>query len=658
MGTTNKKQRTGSKTKPAAGGKDLPTEKAKPQPARQAAALGPKRLWFFRLLAFFLPFAFFFLLEVILRLISYGGALDLFISAPAEYADYYMCNPFVGKRYFFMQSTIPDPPNDIFLKKKPENGYRIFVMGESTTAGYPYGNNIMFSRILHKRLEEVFPDRHIEVINTAMSAVNSFTMLDYMKEILAQQPDAILIYAGHNEFYGALGIASTETLGSFHGIVRWYLKLQRFKTFLLLRDLLAKARNGLGRLLGGETASDPSGTLMERMVSEQTIPYGSSLYEMGRRQFEENLSDILAQARIAGVPVILSELVSNVRDHKPFVSVSTDTLPPADQAYRLAQKKEQEGKWPEAKAAYYRAKDLDALRFRATEDFNQLIHHVAAGHGIPVVPMKSYFEKASPHGLIGRNLMLEHLHPNAEGYFVMADGFFQAMRSHGFIAAHWDSSAIKPAAYYRSTWGFTPLDSAYADLRIRILKGGWPFQPKAAPNRALLDYHPGTKAESLAVKVWTEKLDLERGHVRMAEYFESRREYEKAYQEYNALMCATPMNVSPYLRGANALILMQRYAEALQLLYASQELEDTPFANKWIGQILLNDGRIAEGLTYLEKALQQAPNDAQLLFNLSGGYALGAQYQKARELLARLDQIQPNFPGAADLKAQLNSLNR
>jgi lysophospholipase L1-like esterase len=456
-------------TKLAPGRKNLRVETARSQPLQQVASTKPHRLWLFRLIAFFLPFAFFVVLETILRLINYGGTLDLFISAPADYADYYICNPLVGRRYFFMQSTIPDPPNDIFLKKKPENGYRIFVMGESTTAGYPYGNNIMFSRILHKRLADVFPDRHIEVINTAMSAVNSFTMLDYMKEILAQQPDAILIYAGHNEFYGALGVASTETLGRFHGIVRLYLKLQRFKAFLLLRDLIAKARNGLGWLLGGETASDPSGTLMERMVSEQTIPYGSPLYEMGKRQFEENLGDILAQARIAKVPVILSEVVSNVRDHKPFVSVTADTLPTADQVYRLAQKHEKEGNWPEAKAAYYRAKDLDALRFRATEDFNQLIHHVAAGHGVPVVPMKSYFENASSHELIGKNLMLEHLHPNAEGYFVMADGFFEAMRSHGFIATRWDSSAIKPAAYYRSTWGFTSLDSAYAALRIRIL---------------------------------------------------------------------------------------------------------------------------------------------------------------------------------------------
>ncbi len=624
--------------------------------APDQAANSPRRLWLFRLFVLGLPVLFFIALELILRAADYGGTLALFISAPADYQDYYVCNPHVGKRFFFMQSVIPDPPNDIFLKKKPHNGYRVFVLGESTTAGYPYGNNIMFSRILHRRLQDAFPARHVEVINTAMSAINSFALVDYMGEILAQQPDALLIYAGHNEFYGALGVASTESLGQFHGLVRLYLKLQRFKTFLLLRDLIAQARIGLGKMTGDESAGDPSGTLMERMVSEQTIPYGNALYQMGKRQFEINLRDIFSRAASANVPVLVSEVVSNVRDQKPFIAVRSDTLPAADEVYRAAQKLAHESRWAQAKAAFYRAKDLDGLRFRATEDFNQLIQRVAGDFDIPVVPMKAYFEQASPHELIGDNLMLEHLHPNVEGYFLMAEGFFQALRARGFIAATWDSTLIKPAQHYRDTWGFTPLDSIYAALRIRILKGGWPFQPKAAPNRALVDYYPATKAESLAVKIWTEKLDLERGHVQMAEYFESRREHDKAYQEYNALMCATPMNASPYLRAANVLILMQRFAEAVPLLHAAQKLEDTPFANKWLGQILLNDGNIKEGVAYLEKAAKLAPQDSQVLFNLSGGYALDAQYQKARDTLARLEQINSNFPGASDLKRQLDQI--
>ncbi|MFQ5706512.1 MAG: GDSL-type esterase/lipase family protein [bacterium] len=620
-------------------------------------ALEPGRQWLFRAIVLSLPVFFFVLLELGLRAFDYSGNLDLFISAPGEYANYYMCNPFVARRYFFMQSTIPDPPNDLFLKEKPANGYRIFVLGGSTTAGYPYGNNIMFSRILQYRLADVFPEKQIEVINTAMTAVNTYTLLDFVDEILRQQPDAILIYAGHNEFYGALGAASHESLGKFRAFVKLYLKLQRFKTFLLIRNAIGKLRNWIDRLFYSGTLDKPSSTLMERMVGEQTIPLGSPLYELGKRQYEKNLRDILNKAREARVKVLVAELVSNIHDVKPFISVQTDSLPTAESAYLQAKMLEKEGHYLAAKEAYYRAKDLDALRFRATEEFNQVMHRVAQDYRVPVVPVRKYFEAASPHGFIGNNLMLEHLHPNVDGYFLLANAFFDAMRQHGFIASVWDSTRIRPASYYRQDWGFTSLDEAYADLRIRILKGNWPFKPKSVPNRALIDYHPSTKAESLAVKIWLEDgMNLERGHVALAESFEKQRQFKKAFDEYNALLYATPFNVSPYLRAANVLIKMEQLDRALPLLQASLKLEDTAFANKWIGQIYLSHGKTKEAIRLLEKALNMTPKDPQLLYNLSGAYALSAQYERSRKTLKRLEEIYPNFPGASDLKRQLDQL--
>jgi len=629
------------------------TVKVKKKPRK---LIDPKRERVFRLIALTLPVIFFLLLEIALRIFDYGGNLDLFISAPSDYSEYYMCNPVVARRYFFMQQTVPDPPNDLFLKIKPANGYRIFVMGESTTAGYPYANNVMFPRILQHRLADVFPERHIEVVNTALTAINSYALLDFIDEILKQQPDAILIYAGHNEFYGALGAASNESLGKIRSFVKWYLKLQRFKTFLVIRNAIGKFKNWIDRLFFEGTVNDPTSTLMERMVGEQTIPYGSAIYKWGQRQLEGNLRDLLHKTQSAGVPVVLSELISNVRDLKPFISVTTDSLPFAAAEYRRAQRLEREQKFDLARAAYYRTKDLDALRFRASEDFNAILHRVAAECNVPVVPMKTYFENASPNGLIGNNLMLEHLHPNVDGYFLMADAFFDTMRQNGFIASVWDSSRIKPAEFYRQNWGFTDLDAAYADVRIRILKGNWPFQPKSAPNRALIDYRPTTKAESLAVAVWEKNTNLERGHVELAEYFEKRGQFEQAYKEYESLIYMTPFNVSPYLRAAYMLIKQQEFKQALPYLQASLKLEETPFAQKWFGQIYLNDGKTKEAIPWLEKAVKGLPNDAQLIYNLSGAYALSAQYDQARAILKQLDAINPNFPGAADLRMQLDRI--
>ena len=77
-----------------------------------------------------------------------------------------------------------------------------------------------------------------------------------------ERPDAILIYAGHNEYYGALGAGSTETLGAVPGFVRFYVRLQRFKTFLLLRNVVGNAI-GLARGDSPFASPDPHPSRME-----------------------------------------------------------------------------------------------------------------------------------------------------------------------------------------------------------------------------------------------------------------------------------------------------------------------------------------------------------------------------------------------------------
>ena len=80
------------------------------------------------------------------------------------------------------------------------------------------------------------------------------------------------------------------------------------------------------------------------------------------------------------------------------------------------------------------------------------------------------------------------------------------------------------------------------------------------------------------------------------------------------------------------------------------------FANKWIGQILLNDGKIKEAIPYLENAYNISKNDPQLLYNLSGAYALNSQYREAKTILNILYEVNPRFPGADLLKNQLDKI--
>lgn len=626
-------------------------------PQNTAPTTSRRRLWLFRAIALLLPVLFFALLEGGLRLFNYGEQLELFIPAPDGFSDkeFLMVNPNVAKRYFTKGGYTPQPPYEFMAKQKPPNGYRIIVMGESTTAGWPYPNNVLFSRVLNQRLADAFPEQYIEVVNVAISAINSYTLLDLLDEVLAQQPDAILIYTGHNEFYGALGVASTESLGKFRPFVMLYLSLQRVKTVELLENGIAAARRWAGRVLHGQAAGDAYGTLMGRMIGETHIAYGSPNYDLAKRQFKTNMSEIFAKAKAAGVPIVISEVVSNVRDHAPFVSTSSSTALPADIVYRWAQMLEADGKYELARGAYYWAKDLDALRFRASEDFNEIIHQIAGQYRAPVVPMKTYFEAESPNGLIGHDLMLEHLHPNVEGHFIMSEAFFDTMRRHGMIAPQWDAGRIQPAGFYRERWPISEFDRALGALRIRHLTDHWPFKPLASSGDSFAQYRPSGEIESLAYRVAKEELGFIEGHLAAAKYYETHDQHDKALREYQAMVTASPFDYQVMLTAAQHLLEARQLDRAMSFLFASLNLKDTAFANKWIGQIYLHSRRPQQAEPFLEKANAMQTGDPQVLYNLAGAYMLNGRLDKARETYTRLEKTQVDFPGMAQLKQQLDT---
>ncbi len=234
---------------------------------------------YFRIMAILLSLSLFIFLEIILRLFSVGTDLHLFVEHKSEkYSDYYIVNPYVGEKYFTrLEAT--SGTNDIFLKKKPKNGFRIFLMGSSTLYGFPYGKNLMASRILQKRLQDSYPDKTIEVINTAITAINTITLKDYIGQILKYEPDAILFYAGHNEFYGAFGVGSNETM-SKNSFLRWlHFKLLNLRIYQLLRSAVTGISN---KIAENSNTPETKGTLMKRIVKIKisVIKVQSTLMEL------------------------------------------------------------------------------------------------------------------------------------------------------------------------------------------------------------------------------------------------------------------------------------------------------------------------------------------------------------------------------------------
>ncbi len=603
----------------------------------------------FTILALSIPILFFVFLEVGLRLGNYKGDLSLFIYPDDLNGEYVFPNPDYAKRYFFNTTVIPNPARDAFLRKKPENGFRVFALGGSSAVGYPYGFNIKFTKYVELALKDVMPDKTVEVVNLGTSAVNSYTLYDQVDEVLEHKPDAILIYAGHNEFYGALGVASSESLGAFPAFVRMYLKIQRLKTFLLLRDMITWVMTTV------QGSPKKSGTLMERVVREQEIPLDSDLYNLGKIQFQSNMKAIIGKFKEHGIPVYLSSLASNLKDQAPFVSVKTDLHPSAEDVYQQAIIAYESGNLIQALVLFEQARDLDALRFRATSEFNTLIKLMANETGSVYVPGEEAFKSATKDGIIGNELMLEHLHPNVDGYSVLGKAFVETLIKSTPKGITLQTDRLKDWSFYQQKMYASDFDTTLGNIKILKLKAGWPFV-KASESSPNINYKPKDLADSLALDVSNGKLQWEPAKVKLAQAYVERKQYDKALTEYLGIAVDMPYSASPFVFASQLLIEQNKLQEAEPLLERANQLEANAFVKKMLGAIKINSKNYEVGIRLLKESVRLNASDPQAWYNLSGGYALNQQFKEAKDAASKVRELNPNFPGLQAWMRQLEQI--
>ncbi len=598
-----------------------------------------KKKILFYLILFLIPIFLFLLLELFLRIIKFGDDLSLFIESKA-YPGYYEINNKVTKR-FFSGNQITSPSNDIFLINKPSDTYRIFVLGSSTTLGFPYTMNVSFSRILYYRLRDILPDKNIEVVNMAMTAINSYALNSFIDEILDQKPDAILIYAGHNEYYGAMGAASVDYGKKAHWLKKTHITLMHLRSYQLMHKIVYQLISRKPKNMGSET-------LMTRIAKGKTVPYQSELYYQGIHQFEKNMYSVLKKISKQHVPVIISELVSNVR-MKPFEAIANPDDSEALKLYNNACQLEQNNNTDTARRLYFMAKDIDAIRFRAPESINHIIHKLANEFQIPVVPMKKVFEQHSANGIIGYELITEHLHPNVDGYFLMADAFLQTMLENNFISPTVDRTKMKPYNYYRQHWGFTELDSLKADLTIKQLTAGWPFQPETVKNEFLFTYKPKSLADSLAfICIKYDNIDLIFVHQELARYYEKNGQFDKAFNEYLSLVYTYPYNLNYYITGIQYAHLARNDSLVKVILKAMPKLmlDSSFFALTKLGKIALKEKQYNKAISLFEKAKSVAESKENTITALEGLYETYTELgnkNKAKRILFEIKDIDPNY---------------
>jgi tetratricopeptide (TPR) repeat protein len=610
------------------------------------------RIWLFRIILCLIPLVFFALLELVLRLSGFGHSYPLFIQDPNQ-PGYSLVNPNVIKRYF----PDPDmaPPVNIestyFSHEKKPNSLRIVIQGGSTAAGYPYGLGASLAGILQQRLQNQYPERNVEVIQTAMAAVNSYTLLDFSDEILKIKPDAVVIYAGHNEYLGIMGVGSAYASHN-RATTLLMLKLKDLRIYQALQKIyISFKENPKALTQGGDR------TLMAKVAREKNIAFGSPLYQQGLDQFEGNMSMLLARYRKAGIPVYLGTIASNLRDQKPFNSLVADANLQAliDQAslqlaasqntadntqatktsvqsveyalrgalgnkqhalaaYRLGQLFDVEGDYGHAQEWYTKARDWDELRFRAPSAINDIIQRLASESGVYLVESEKLLVEQSPQNIIGKELMLEHLHPNVDGYFWLSEAYFQQLSAHLNISPKTPRVATATA---RQQVPVLPAEYYTAQMSIERLLADYPY---SVPARAV---------RQVPIKNWHDQLGQDMLD-RKISWLQMVEQTLKGYQQENNL--AGVANAAALLADANP--------RGIDI-------------NFYAGAELIQAHRYGEAIRLLQRCIDNSPNNVNAYLASAHAHMLIGDFDGGEGLLDKVLQLDANNLTAKTVKQQL-----
>ncbi len=594
--------------------------------------------WFYAVMVL-LPIIFLIALEIFLRVINYGYDFTEWVDAGEGR---YIINPDIGRKYFTGTGYNPITDEDVFYRQKKPDSFRVFVLGGSSAEGFPYRPMGSFSRYIRRRLELVYPRTNIEVVNISMTAVNSYTLLDLLPGVLNQKPDLILIYAGHNEYYGALGVGSLESFGSNRSLVKLILYLDNFKTTQLLRNGIRWAAS-----LFSSGNNKSSGTLMSRMAKDKYIPLNSKIYNEGLQQFKDNLTDILELIKNKGVPVILGRVASNLKDQKPFISVKTPGYKTADQVYAEAEDELKNNKDADADSLFRLAKDLDALRFRAPEKINKIIDDLGKKFNVPTIPIDSLFDSASPDGIVGDNLIVDQLHPNIKGQQLIGKAFYGSMKKNGYLPKT-EKAEIpfeEQDSLTRADFMFSRLDSVIGTDNIIMLKSDWPFVSEAASVKELRSkdftalLKPQNFIDTIAMDNIEGKTSWLDAHLTAATTYLRRDDIKDYLRHMNILIYQYPN-----LKNINS---------AVKFFYEQHKINMADYTAKRVGLIALYKGEFDEAIKLLSEAFKSNPKDPLVLYNLSLAYSKKKDFKTAFTVINKCLTVKPNFPGANNLKREI-----
>ena len=630
-------------------------------------------------------FIFILAVEVILRLAT--PSLDNPLVRLKEYdgIEWYQINRSYLQKYFPGKNALaPEFKTALFKREKPENLFRVFCLGGSTMFGTPYLISGNIPGIVRRQLRHLYPEREFEVINLAASAINSRVVRDLAGQVTAFQPDLILIYMGHNEFYGPGGVGASALEKRFSFLASLKYGLRELRIYQVLQKLLTK-KSAAGLKPGDRN-------LMKQVSQGNEVRLRSEEAQRVFEQFQKNLEKTVAIFQKKNIPVVVSDVVSNL-SFPPFLydrtAGKTDVETLADRVqdlYRQHHYSEAgelldqyaqiapdnalinywEGKIRlalrqpgQAYRFFISARDHDLLKFRAPLKINQIIRAVCRRRQIPFISADSLFANLSPNGITDTTLFWEHLHPNIRGYYEIADLFVRKVEElhiPGTESAGAFSGTLLP--FQLDSLAVCWLDIAYADLSMRNLTGKWPFSNYPVTLRAINAAETGLRR--IAKAVYTKQMSWDQGCYKSAVLFQRRKRYRQAITTYRALIEEYPYYYYPWYLLANVSKESGHNSAAERFYRKSISLKgDYLHSRLELGLLEINSAEFDRAIADLQAALHLVTQKNKPSLRATVSYGLAAAYANKNDFQRALDYINqslaaaPSYLPAIELRKQI-----
>lgn len=421
----------------------------------------PKKALFGSILALGFLIVAFGTVELGLRLFGYGHAPGFWKKEEGNNGRSWIRENWWVTAPFFAPELVRRPQPFRLTERKTATSYRVFVLGSSAAMGDPEPS-FSISRVLEVMLHSAYPKIDFEVVNAAITAINSHVVRGIAQDCAKLEPDLFFVYEGNNEVIGPFGPGTVFTpFLQAPWAVRSAIYLRGLRTGQALTALARKS----GRASGTPEEWGGMQMFLQHEIASDDPRLGTT-----ERMFEANLRAIARAGTEAGATVIFGTVLTNQKDFSPFLSRHRANFDPAQLAqwtaaftagsaasttadweaaerdfraavaadgdfaeshFQLGRVLLRVGRAPEAKAEFQRALDQDVLRFRTDSRLNDAIRRVAgsAGKGVELVDLVRAAEAKTPGGILGDEMLYEHVHLSFRGTYIVASELFRTVTS-------------------------------------------------------------------------------------------------------------------------------------------------------------------------------------------------------------------------------------